>query len=305
MSNVYKISSLQPIQFHQIGVGDFAYNKIPSFEFLKGYNQIYYFEDRPYIQILSPIPNAWMKMSMVNLEGVERWVWWPQYSGSRYGSYYVYEWSSPLPPAYPIAPYLTAGIYFLKLEIQDSTGTIQFYSEPIKLQAPGAEILKIIYTHDQNEFDTLFTDQIIDTVSFLLRIEGGMKSEGLQPGGKFTMFQDQDYNSVMLQSQPYNVEKFVFGPSVGVPNHIADKLNRIFGLSTVTINDIQYSRNEGAKMERNGETEYPLAGWSIDLIKSDSPYSEEFEVNPIIPFTADNTIITADTTLFTADQTFM
>jgi len=294
----YKLSYLNPIRFHQSGIGDFAYNEIPAHEFQRGYNQVYFHGDRPWIQVLSATPFAAMFMKLIDNEGTVYKTWQFYRSGYSYGAWFTFDWVGVFPPA-SVAP---AGVYFLKLEIQDAGGSLVFYSEPISLVASQDETLKIVYTHDLNEFDTYFT--IGTGVNFLLRVEGGVKSEGLQPGGKFTMFQDLDYQSLILQAQPYNVEKFTFGPSAGIPNHLADKLNRIFSLSSVTINGTAYTRNEGAKMERNGETDYPLAGWSLELVKTANPYSDAFsEYTPKSAFTADNTLKTADTTLYTADQT--
>lgn len=282
--NQYKLPFLNPIRFHQIGIGDFAYNNIPSFEYKRGYNQIYHFGDRPYIQILSTAINPFMKMDLIDLNGNISWTWLPWNTSIAYGSYFLSVWHNYFPDT------IAEGIYFLKLEISDADGSIFFYSEPINLLTTSEDTVRIEYTHDQNEFDSIFVslDNPSYLMPFMLRIEGGMKSEGLLPGGKYTMFQDQDYQSIVLQSQPYNVEKFVFGPPYGMPNHLADKINRIFGLSNVKINGIGYSRNEGAKLERNGEPGYPLAGWSLDLVKSLNPYSESFEVAPVIPFLCNN-----------------
>jgi hypothetical protein len=210
--------------------------------------------------------------------------------------YHIYAFVHSLPFS-NIAP---EGVYFLRLTIVDSSGSATLYSEPIYLCSSFANTVKLIYSHDENDFDYQFTSSNI--YPSMLRVEGGMKSDGLAPGGKYTMFQDQDYNSVMLNSQPYNVEKWTFGPSYGMPNHMADLLNRIFALSDVTIDGVAYSRNEGAKLERAGDTEYPLAGWSIDLVKTENPYSYAFQT-AAIPLTADTIDYTADNALLTADQT--
>ncbi len=298
----YKISSLCPVRFHRIGVGDFAYNQIPTFEYSKGYNQIYFHGDRPVIQVLSSGSCDMMQIMFVDINGnqVGGWAEWASDPVENYYGYGVYEFKFSVPPATTIP----AGIYFLKLIITDSIGVATFYSEPISVQATTAGTLAIVYDHDENDFDRKFTGPVLPS---MIRIEGGMKSDGLQPGGKFTMFQDIDFNSVMLNSQPYNVEKFTFGGSYGIPNHLADKLNRVFGLSDVTIDGVKYSRNEGAKLERSGDADYPLAGWSLDLVKSENPYGETFTTIPIpdVPFTADTTLFTADSGNETADQTLV
>ena len=244
-----------------------------------------------------------MYMRLVDIYGVVKKSWVVGYSGYSYGTplQYVYQWANPL----PYSSQIDEGVYFLRLDIYDWQGTLSFYSEPIRLSilAP-VNTIKLVYKHDQNDFDTIFIGSNV-LGEFFMRIEGGMKSDGFQPGGKFTMFQDQDYNSIVLQSQPTLIEKFTFGPSVGTANWMGDKINRIFGLSTVTIDGTQYVRNEAAKLERNGEVNYPLAGWTLELIKSDNPYSETFDYheNYPEPLTCDRTDITCDSTVVTSDMT--
>lgn len=295
----YKISSLCPVQFHRIGSGDFAYNKIPSFEYSKGYNQVYFNGDIPIIQILSTTAADEIRIEFVDIDGDKIGIWthWEFSSIGSYAGYRVYSLNFAIPDKS-----ILAGICFMKMTITDSAGNAVFYSEPLYVCETMADVVAIVYNHDENDFDRLFTGAALPS---MIRVEGGMKSEGLQPGGKFTMFQDMAYNSVMLNSQPYNVEKWTFGGSYGIPNWLADKINRVFGLSNVTIDNVQYSRNEGAKMERTGETDYPLAGWAIDLVKTDNPTSEDFTTTPIpvLPLTADNASGTADNDLGTADQT--
>ena len=290
--SIIKISALNPIQFHQYGVGDFAYNLVPSIEFQKGYNQVYFAGDRPGIQLLSDM-NVDLQIQVVDINDTLIDTWHFDLLQTTYGAYNVYQCNDILPS--------TPGIYFIKIVVSHNDELVTFYNEPINLVASADNVLSIEYTHDQNEFDVLFLEA--NVFNFFLRIEGGIRSEGLAPGGKFTMFQDLVYKSVMLQSQPFNVEKFIFGPGDGVPNWMADKLNRIFGLSTVMINGVQYSRNEGAKMERIGDTGYPLAGWSLDLIKTENPYGNE--VDTAETFLASNGVITASTGLYTASNNLL
>lgn len=294
--NTYKMSALNPIRFHQVGVGDFAYNNIPSFEFLKGYNQVYFHGDTPWIQVLSSVNTAEMYVQLVDINGDlirDYGNMWKH--GTKMGDWWLYYW----PYYFPFT--VDDGVYFLKITIVHTVGTVLLYSEPIYICSDKENTVKIEYSNDVNDFDAIFTAP--EGVTFMMRLEGGMKSDGFAPGGKYTIFQDLDYQAVMLESQPYNVEKWTFGPGNGIPNHIADKLNRIFSLNNVTIDGVQYVRNEGAKMERIGETNYPLAGWAIDLIKSENPYSDSFTKSNTQPFTADNDIVTADTTYYSADQT--
>lgn len=289
----HKISLVSPIRFHNAATDDFFYNKIPAWEYSKGYCQKYRHGDRPYIQVVSSTV-ATCTMSLITNEGTVIGSWPVGDSGRTYRGDRVYHWIN----YFPLGG--SDGIYFLKLVISDSHGSLTMYSEPIELSSDSPDTVAIRYSHDENDFDRVFVGS--NVMQSLLRIEAGVKTDGFAPGGKFTMFADLNYNSVILQSQPYNVEKWTFGPSEGIPNYMADIINRIFGLSTVEIDGVQYSRNEGAKIERSGVNEYPLAGWSLDLIKSENPYSYEASTT-LAALTVDTTQITVDSTLITSDQT--
>lgn len=293
----FKISSLSPIRFHQAGRGDFVYNLIPSFEHERGYCQKYFHGDIPYIQVIAGAA-ASITMQMINNAGTVFASWSVGDSGVLLCGEKVYHWDGSIPDASTTPE----GVYFLKMSISDSEGNTILYSEPLFITASYSNTVAIIYTHDENDFDRKFTGDAV--LPSMLRIEGGMKSDGFAPGGKFKMFQDIDYNTEILNSSPLDVEKWTFGPSEGAPNHIGGLLNRIFGLSNVTIDGVQYSRNEGAKLERAGDSDYPLAGWAIELVKSDNPYSETFQTS-FNELTCDNIIVTCDTELISCDaETF-
>jgi hypothetical protein len=80
----------------------------------------------------------------------------------------------------------------------------------------------------------------------------------------------------------------------------------MFGCSEVKINGVQYSRQEGAKLERlQPDPWFPRYVWAIDLIKADNPYSMEanfVDLSTLIDFTADTTLVSADDDTITIDQ---
>ena len=295
---IYKVPSLCPLKFHSTS-GSFEYDRIPSMEQKRGYVQTYLIGDRPYLQLHAPNAYTTIHVQLIDSDETiyQSWVMPIMPGAPKYGDNYVYHW-------YGTIPTVDEGVYFIRLKIFDQTGIIYLVSEPIMVESSISDFVKIEYTNDLNEFDIICAGQSWTVFPFLLRIEGGVKSDGLQPGGKYTMFQDLDYQPVMLQSQPYNVYRFTFGPGAGIPGWLADRINRIFSLSSVQIDGVSYMRNEGAKIERVGEDGYPLAGWTLDLLKVENDYSEEFDTEEITqPFTADTTIYKADSTLQTADMT--
>jgi hypothetical protein len=207
--------------------------------------------------------------------------------------------------AYNVAeniPTITAGIYIVKLVCyapKDPAGfdyaQMSFYSEPIHIAATHENTVLIEYRLTYNDFDCIFTDEL---AAFNFRVEGGIKTEGFTPGGKFQIFTDLDYEPVMLQSSPYNVYKFQFGPGSGLPNWIGDKLNRIFACDTISINKVGYLRNDGSKLEATREAGYPFSGWSIELLKVTKEHSEDYDLDYL---TFDSELITWDSEIITFD----
>lgn len=287
-----------PVRFHQQGNGDFAQNLAPWFEQGGFYGQPYLFQDRPYLQILIGNTSTTVYIDLIDNEynQYKRWNMLPMTNSPQYGSLYVYHWTNALPSSSEIS----AGVYFLRLTVISPEGPLVFYSEPMRIAASFEDTLQIIYTHDVNEFDLYFSQG----AEFLLRVEGGVRSEGFSAGGKFTMYEDIDYNPVQLSATPFNVYKFIFGNPKGIPNCMIDRINRILSMQYVTIDGTRYNRNEGAKWERSGTDKYSLASYSIDLIKNENLYSDEFAyVRGTNPLTCDSTLFTCDNDQITCDQT--
>lgn len=302
-----KIPTLNPFRFHKVGDGDFLQNLIPFFEDQNArYCQKYNFGDLLYLQFLIQGANLTggayaPTLRLVDNSDVTAHTFTVEatstaavYSG--FSSYNVVE----------NFPTVTEGVYYLKLAAyvpKDPNGfdyaEMVFYSEPIYLKASHDNTVLIKYRLTYNDFDCIFTD---DLAPFHFRVEGGVRSEGFTPGGKFTMFSDLDYQPVMLQSIPYNTYKWSFGPGRGCPNWIGDRLNRIFACDEVTIDSVAWARGENSKIEAQRESLYPFAGWTIDLLKVENEHSDGWDLDE---FTVDTTGTTCDQTDVTCDKTLI
>lgn len=280
--SVIKIPALNPFRFHKVGAGDFTQNLIPFMEDQNPrYLQKYQFGDLFYLQFLiqgaSLAGGVYVPVcQLIDVNGVVAHTFQVEgtstaatYTG--YSSYNVVE----------NFPTITEGIYYVKLLCyapKDPNGfdyaTMTFYSEPIHLAAEHENTVLIEYRLTYNDFDCIFTDEL---ARFNFRIEGGVRSDGFTPGGKYQIFSDLDYEPVMLQSSPYNVYKWSFGPGYGVPNWIADRLNRIFACDEVTIDTVAWMRQDGSKLEATREAGYPFGGWTLELIKVEKEHSDEFD----------------------------
>ena len=267
MAELFKIPFLNPLQFRKIPDGKFACDLIPSFEQKSVYVQKFQRGDilRFQVQLLK---GNWYSISYRILNEYFNQV--SSYTGGLIGSNEEYDiWSVK---DIDNILNLPSGIYFLELQIvviiEGANVNKQFITEPFEIVDELPDSLLIEYSHDGNEFDIAFypTGNPANRRFFQLRVEGGITSDGFSPASKDTFYIDQVRDVVMLNSIPFNVYKFTFGPGCGIPNWMADKINRILSLAYVEINGRQYVKNEGAKFEPIREKGYPFAGWQIELV---------------------------------------
>ena len=290
------VPELNPIRFHRYGIGAFWENMIPTpdYQGLR-YCQKYVMGDIIYLQFLASFNLAISgTITLIDNNSVVQQTF-TIYTGTAYGGLNTYYIKSTF-------PLIAAGIYFIKILVPFADGSITMYSEPIHLAGSHADTLMLNYRHAHTIFDCLFGG--VNLPSFYLRVEGGVKSDGFAPGGKFEMYNDLDQRPVMLQTQPFNLYKLLFGNSYGLPNYMADKINRAFALDYTYINNIQYMRNEGAKLEPAYDGNNPLTSWALECRKVENPYSEKFTGGSAIIFDSgvwDDTKTVDDDKIFSTD----
>ena len=263
---------LNPMRFHQFGLGAFWEDEIPSPDYQSAddvrYCQKYTTGDILYLQFLADFNFATgATVTLIDNDGNLKTTYTPAAIGT-VGALDAYEVKGDFTDA------TTAGMYFLKIAVDFATGSVILYSEPLHIDSSHDDTIVLSYRHEFPIHDCIFGGRALPT--FHLRVEGGLKSDGFTPAGKFTQYTDLDYQPVILQSQPFSLYKYTFGNSRGVPNWMADRINRAFSVDVTLIDNIQYMRNEGAKMERNGESIFPRAGWTLELLKARNDYSERF-----------------------------
>lgn len=267
------IPILNPIRFHSVSQGNFWEDEIPSMEYQQPdvrYCQKYEVGDIFYLQFLAAFNMVGVAIvTLVDNDDVTKDTYNVVVNPTRptLGDLNAFEIKDTIAS-------LDEGVYFVKIVIPFFDGGIILYSEPIHIAATHTDTIMISYRHDFTIQDCIFGG--VNLPTFYLRVEGGLKSDGFAPAGKFTQYTDLDFRPVMLQSQPYNLYTWLFGGSLGIPNHMADRINRAFSLDQTLIDNILYMRNEGAKMERNGDNFDPRAGWSLELLKNNNDYSEHW-----------------------------
>lgn len=275
MTKVVLIPYLNPLRFRPLAGGKSACDLIPSFEEKAIYVQKFCATDKLMFQVLL-LKNNWFSMGYEVLN--ESFEIVAYYTGGLIGSYGDYDVWSPRSTD-QIIESLQPGSYYIQLKPEILVDEVQTFvnhiSEKFEIVEDLPESLLIEYSHDGNEFDVAFypTGLVHSRRFFQLRVEGGLASEGFSPASKDTFYIDQVRDVVMLSSIPYNVFRFTFGPGGGIPNWMADKINRILSLAYVEINGRQYVKNEGAKFEAIREKQYPFAGWQIEMVPAENVYS--------------------------------
>lgn len=166
------------------------------------------------------------------------------------------------------------GVYQIRITAEsDQADSYVFLSEPIHMRASWDDTIWIDYYNEVNDFDIPFED--MNTFMFGLRVEGGWESGGYSPQAKDTIYLDQNHTPVMLDSIPYVVRKLTIGEAYGIPNWLANIINRAFSCTHTYIDSTRYVKNEGAKLEPSRTSNYPLAGWMLDLLEVDETLSNE------------------------------
>lgn len=184
------------------------------------------------------------------------------------------------------------GIYYIRVKI--TTDKIYYFvSEPICVKTTHENTILFKYTHDLNQYDTLFQTSTTPNY-FYLRVEGGVKTSQFEQGSTDEIFIDQNYNSIQLDGETYNIYNFLFGSGIGLPYWMAEKLNRILILYEFYIDGKRFKKNQGTKFERIEiiDENYPLCNYKIELLPMQSDAIEIIEdviIEDKIQFTHDST----------------
>lgn len=175
------------------------------------------------------------------------------------------------------------GLYYM----QRIAAGITTVSEPFELfESPGSgdiypdnpnPTVYIEYSH----YETYGGIKFQAPFSPAIRVPAWLKFNS--PAAKDTVYEDQLLNQTMVRSVPYRLFNFILGGKEGVPPWVIDKVNRIFGCSSLSIDGRLFTKNEGAAFEPNELEGYPMSGWSIEMrekLNRDSIITENDVVIP-------------------------
>lgn len=132
------------------------------------------------------------------------------------------------------------------------------------MELPSTVLLK--YTNRRNENGVIFSP----VSHFYFRIDGMFLPQENEFENETKSFRDQRFVSKVLSSHTYETKTLTLGGNFGVPNWVARKINLIFSLSAVWIDDMCMARSDGSKVEITLlHNDYPLYIYKIVLEDSE------------------------------------
>lgn len=164
------------------------------------------------------------------------------------------------------APPSEAGYWYVLLKVGELGEAPEFetleqlISEPQQsLSATAKNILTIDYKNDFNDQDIVFATGII----FTFCVEAVIGP--LTPKSEKTLWEDQPLDLEVIEARPFRVFRFILGDAYGVPDWVADKMNRIFCCTNVILDGVQYTQVDGSEWEPQQADYIARQGWRTDI----------------------------------------
>lgn len=183
--------------------------------------------------------------------------------GSAVGSLFIREIELPL---YDIAE----GKYFIQIHKVGYLTDYDFWviSEGIEVKQHHPNTLLFKYSNSSNDQGIFYETGI----EFQLRVHCAFTD--LNTGAKFNVYEDQPLNLTMLSGVPYREWTLFFGvDEQPVPNWMLDKIERLSLSDNWYIENVRYTRSEGAKLEANRVDKNHLATATLNV----RPQSNDFD----------------------------
>lgn len=167
--------------------------------------------------------------------------------------YQLYEGDIPLLDIEP-------GIYWLRAVAGIGETKVTFISEPQCIQDEHPKTLYFEYSNTRNQAATIFSTGY----SPAIRVEGNIIN--FSPRSRFAAYEDEPANMYLLDGTPYRQFTLWVGDSFGLPPYMADKINRVFTLNTVSIDGKGFVRGEDAQLEPVARTNgMPGTWWQMEI----------------------------------------
>lgn len=153
------------------------------------------------------------------------------------------------------------GTYYLLLSAGTQTNQSQLISEPFYVDDVIDDSILFTYQNSDNSQGIIFETGI----DFQFRAEGIISE--FQPGFKDVIYQDQILDNVILSSIPFRQFKLFLGGQYGIPDWVVDKVNRILSCDDWQADGKSFVKKDGTQWTPQRVDNYPMAGWSIDILE--------------------------------------
>lgn len=145
-------------------------------------------------------------------------------------------------------------------------------SSPFRVvdELPDSVLFEV--ANDEDEFGTVFSGQ-----QFRFRAEAVWLPADAAFQSENQTFRDQNGTLHQLSATPYETRVLTVGggvSTVGVPNWVGRKVNKLLACSAVTIDGAAYARSEGAGVERTDIADnWPLFLYKVTLEPADDTHA--------------------------------
>lgn len=167
----------------------------------------------------------------------------------------------------------------------------QFVSEPQVLATDWPNTLLFECSNDQNDRDMIWLLPAGAIFTNKLRVEGFIQE--FQPGGRLSQYEDEPLDIVNLDNEPTRSYQLLVGTDFGIPDWIADKVNRFLMLDSVRIEGFGYTLDRESRLEPVYTPGVPTASWTATIREArnrlgiaidasgqnDSPLTVEHDIN--------------------------
>lgn len=158
------------------------------------------------------------------------------------------------------------GIWFVRLRYNHGSTTYSYVLfEPIDVKQIHSNTIRIDYSNSYNDQSIVYTS---DLYVNQIRVKGSIID--VMTESKFSVYENQPLDTEMVSGIAYRVHTLQIGNNIGIPEWLADKIERVFLCDTLYIDGCKYSRAEGAKLEPNKTQGKRLSTYNIKLRDADN-----------------------------------
>lgn len=122
------------------------------------------------------------------------------------------------------------------------------------------DLKQITYAHGTNDWNVQFS-----TSEFTITVEAGFKPTDSRDEQDTEDFVEQNMVNETIFGDEYEVIGLTFGDKTGIPNWLRKKISRASLCDTFKVDGVEYSRIQGAKVEKIDDTYHGLATYKLDI----------------------------------------